>query len=189
MRKFVIATIVALAASTSAMAQNFGGIEYNYRDGWGEDKGVTQNGYTLTLGTHVAKDTAVDVKSVFRREDGTGDTTNRLETGLTQGFTVPGLVFNPYVRAAIGQQFVTGDDFTYYSIEPGVKVPLTGQLTGRVAYRYRNAFDTANQFQTNTARLGLEYAISKNHSVALGYDRMYGDIKMNGVNVGYNVRF
>jgi outer membrane autotransporter protein len=189
MRKFVIATIVALAASTSAMAQTFGGVEYNYRDGWGEDKGVTQNGYTLTLGTFVAKDTAIDLKSVFRREDGTGDTTNRVETGLTQGFEIPGLVFKPYVRAAVGQQFVTGDDFSYYSVEPGVRMPLTNKLTGRVAYRYRNAFDNANQFETNTARLGLEYAINKNHSLGLGYDRIYGDSKANGVNVGYNIRF
>lgn len=187
MKKIIVTTALLLAASV-ASAQNFGGIEYNYRDGYGSDKGTEQNGYTLTLGTAVAKNTDVDLKTVFRRTDGSGDISNRLEVGLTQKYDLGG-GFSAYARGAVGERWSNGDNFSYYSIEPGVKYAVTPALGVKVGYRYRDSFGDNNDFQTNTLRLGAEYAVTKNGSIAVGYDRFYKDSQYNGLNVGYNFKF
>lgn len=187
MKKIIVTTALLLAA-TVASAQNFGGIEYNYRDGYGADKGTEQNGYTLTLGTAVAKNTDVDVKSVFRNTNGSGDVNTRLEVGLTQKYDL-GRGFSAYARGAVGERWDQGSNFSYYSVEPGIKYAVTPALGVRVGYRYRDSFQDNKGFQTNTLRLGAEYAVSKNGSIAVGYDRFYKDSEFNGLNVGYNFRF
>lgn len=189
MKKFVIASILALTAGI-ASAQSFGGIEYNYRDGVGIDKGTDQQGATLTLGTTVAKDTTVDLKSIFRRTDGTGATGNRLEAGLTHTMNVSNNLAG-YTRVAIGEKFNSGvtSDFSYYSIEPGIKYQVAPSLGVKVGYRYRNGFSSSDNYQTNTLRLGSEYSLNKTSSLTVGYDRSYKDQEFNGVNVGYNFKF
>ncbi len=188
MKKFVIATVLALTAGLASAQGNFGGIEYNYREGYGADKGTDQNGYTLTLGTSVAKDTTVDLKSVFRRTDGSGDITNRLEAGLTRNLDI-GNGFAGYGRVAIGEKWNEGTNFSYYSIEPGVKYAVTPSLGVKVGYRYRDSFADNKDYQSNTLRLGADYAVGKNSSVSIGYDRFYKDQEFNGLNLGYNIKF
>lgn len=188
MRKFVIASILALTAGLASAEGNFGGLQYNYRDGYSADKGVDQSGYTLMLGTSVAKNTDVDLQTVFRRTDGTGNISNRLEAGLTQKYDIADKL-SAYVRGAVGEKWNEGTNFSYYSIEPGVKYAVTPALGVRVAYRYRDSFADNKDYQTNTLRLATEYAVSKSGSVMLGYDRFYKDQQYNGLNLGYNFKF
>lgn len=188
MRKFIIASILALTAGLASADGNFGGIQYNYRDGYGADKGVNQNGYTLVLGTSVAKNTDIDLQSVFRRTDGSGDISNRLEAGVTQKYSIDNKL-SAYVRGAVGEKWNDGSNFSYYSVEPGVRYAVTPSLGVRVAYRYRDSFADNKDYQTNTLRLATEYAVSKDGSIVVGYDRFYKDQQYNGLNLGYNFKF
>ena len=190
MKKIVIATVLALTAGLASAQGNFGGIEYNYREGYGADKGTDQNGYTLTLGTSVAKDTTVDLKSVFRRTDGSGDITNRLEAGLTRNLDI-GNGFAGYGRVAIGEKWNEGTNFSYYSIEPSVVIPVPStKLSTELGWRYRNAYDSAaNADETRTWRAGIKYNLSKEHTVGLRYDNVRGDTNQNVVAVNYSRNF
>jgi hypothetical protein len=117
--------------------------------------------------------------------------TNALSTRLEAGATVAGPV-GLYARAAVGQKYTNTTDFTYYSIEPGIAaaVPGVAGLTAKVGYRWRSAFDsTQNNDQTHTARYSLAYALSKNDTVAVKYDRVNGDNNQKIVAVAYTRGF
>ena len=115
--------------------------------------------------------------------------TNALSTRLEAGATVAGPV-GLYTRAAIGQKYNNTTDFTYYSIEPGIAVPVGYGLTAKVGYRFRSAFDSSqNNDQTHTMRYALAYALNKNDSVAVKYDRVNGDSNQKVVAVSYTVGF
>ena len=117
--------------------------------------------------------------------------TNALSTRLEAGATVAGPV-GLYARAAIGQKYNNTTDFTYYSIEPGIAAAVPGVqgLTAKVGYRFRSAFDSSqNNDQTHTARYSLAYALSKQDTVALKYDRVNGDNNQKVVAVAYTRGF
>ena len=117
--------------------------------------------------------------------------TNALSTRLEAGATVNGPV-GLYARAAVGQKYSNTTDFTYYSVEPGVAVAVPGVagLTAKVGYRWRSAMDsTQNNDQTHTARYSLAYAVSKNDTVAVKYDRVQGDNNQKVVAVAYTRGF
>jgi len=117
--------------------------------------------------------------------------TNALSTRLEAGATVNGPV-GLYARAAVGQKYSNTTDFTYYSVEPGIAVAVPGVagLTAKAGYRFRSAFDsTQNNDQTHTARYSLAYAVSKNDTVAVKYDRVNGDNNQKIIAVAYTRGF
>jgi hypothetical protein len=118
------------------------------------------------------------------------DGTNALSTRLEAGATVNGPV-GLYARAAYGQKYSNTADFAYYSIEPGIAVAVPGVagLTAKAGVRFRSAFQSANNDQTHTARYSLAYALSKNDTVAVKYDRVQGDSNQKVVAVAYTRGF
>jgi hypothetical protein len=115
--------------------------------------------------------------------------TNALSTRLEAGATVPGPV-GLYARAAVGQKYSNTTDFTYYSVEPGIAAPIGYGLTAKFGYRFRSAFDgSQNNDQTQTARYSLAYALSKDDTVAVKYDRVKGDNNQKVIAVAYTRGF
>jgi hypothetical protein len=150
--------------------------------------GADQKQYSLSVKENITKEIAGDVSFSNTTTDSTGALTTRLEGGLTGLTQQVGPVIG-YVRAAVGQRYSNTADFSYYSVEPGVLIPI-GNFTGKIGYRYRSAFDsTANGDQTNTWRAGLSYALTKQDTVGVRYDQMRGDSKQNVVAVNYTRGF
>ena len=116
--------------------------------------------------------------------------TNALSTRIEAGATVAGPV-GLYARVATGQKYSNTADFSYYSIEPGIAVAVPGVagLTAKAGFRWRSAYDSANNDQTHTARYSLAYAVSKNDTVAVKYDRVNGDSNQKIVAVAYTRGF
>lgn len=188
MKMIKAAAIVAAITSTSAFAGSFGSIEYNFRDGVGQNDGTRVNGYTMNLGTYVTDTTSVDISTKFRQDNSTSDTNTRLEVGLTQYIPVCDWL-KVYGRAAVGNRFNDTDDFNYWSAEAGGVVPISKNWSVKIGYRYRDAMEQDIAYETDTIRTSITYAVSENASVFLGYDRFRGDSDMNGVNVGYAFKF
>jgi hypothetical protein len=59
----------------------------------------------------------------------------------------------------------------------------------RVGYRFRDSFSDSYLDQTNTLRLGAEYALSDNTAVTAGLDRAWQDSEFVGAHAGYVVKF
>jgi hypothetical protein len=80
----------------------------------------------------------------------------------------------PYVGVRLGEKIGSSSHFSHYAIDVGTKFPLFGSLNGDVGYRYRDAFDTANAYQSNRYHAALSYAITKQDAVAVRYSQSYG---------------
>lgn len=184
--KKVIA-LATLLAATSAFAGGFGSVEYSSRDG--VNGAADSDAVKVTVGTTLTNNVAVDLSSRFAKQDGVStNNSTRLEAGVTGSMPL-GNGVTLYTRGAVGEKYTSSDNFSYYSVEPGIKYQLTPALSAKVGYRYRDAFTNSNGDQTRTWRLGTEYALSKQYSVGLGFDRVRGDSEYNAVNVSLGIKF
>ena len=184
MKKF-IALAFALAAGT-AFAGGFGTVEYQSRDG--VNGNADARATKVTIGTDLSSNVKADFSIRQKTNDDSQLSDNRVEGGLTYSTPIAGSL-SAYGRAGFGQKFKTTGDYSYYSVEPGIKYAVNNALSVKAAWRYRDAVDSANSDQTRTWRLGAEYALNKNYFVGLGYDRVRGDSEYNSYNVAVGFKF
>ena len=139
--------------------------------------------------TAIDKTFAVDAGIYTTTADVARTITNRYEVGASAGYDITEM-FHGDVRLATGMKAVSGkQDFGYYSVEPGINGKL-GDFTARVAYRFRNAYDTnANADTSNTMRYAVGYNITKQDKVTVGYDALRGDGANNTTTIAYTRAF
>jgi hypothetical protein len=152
--------------------------------------GNDQMNTNFTLSETVNKTFSVHTQVSSSQTDNSNSVSTRLEVGGTASVPVYGPV-SGYAKLAVGQKYSTAGQFTYYSIEPGLTMPVGSNLTAKVAYRYRTAAESpnANKDTTDTVRIGLTYAIDKARSVGVRFDRITGDSRQDGYNVFYSHSF
>jgi len=178
MKKIVIATLALVSSLAFAGTATVEGSKVNGLEG--AKDAVSAN---FAVSETINKTFSVNTQLSSQQSDVTNAVTTRLEVGGTA--TVP--VYGPvsgYTRVAVGQKYSTAGSFTYYSIEPGVSVPLTPSLTAKVGYRFRTAAEHANvnKDTTDTVRVGVSYALNKEHAVGFRFDKMTGDSKSDSYN-------
>ncbi len=182
-----ILAILAMAISGSVYAAS-ATVEYQNQTGV---NGTTDSSlYLLSVAEDINKNFTGGVSMNFGAKDSNGAVSNSRVEGFLTGKTTVGIV-SPYVRVSVGEKFTTVTNYPYYTVEPGVTAPLgnTG-LTARLGYRYRSAFDSGSYADTtNTWRAGLSYAVTKQDTVSVRYDRIRGDTNINTVAFGYTRRF
>jgi opacity protein-like surface antigen len=196
MKKTLIATLIAgLSFGTVAMAEdgkNFAHIQYTFRDTIADDKAApNRQGVNFTIGRKVLDNLTIDLGEQFRTErlnNDNGVSTTRLETGATYSYNLLPAV-SLYTRGGLGYKVTSNQDYTYYSVEPGIKYALTDTLAVKAGYRFRDAFSDAYVEKTNTVRFGAEYAVAKDQALTLGIDRSYGASDFIGYNAGYMIKF
>jgi hypothetical protein len=181
--------LVAILATGSVFAAS-GTIEYQDINGVNNTP-TDQNQYSLTVKESINKNFVGDlgISQTTNKTSGSDTlTSTRTEAGLTGSTSMFGVA--PYVRTAIGQKFSSTTNFTYYSVEPGVAVPVASTgITAKVGYRFRNAVDTANNDTTRTWRAGLSYDLTAKDTIGVRYDKMRGDTNQNIVAVNYTRGF
>ena len=187
MKKILVTTLLALATTTSAMAQTsvtLGGAVAE-ADSNGQETVRT----SITVRTALGKGFAGDVAVINSRNNTTRATSVRQEVGVTAvGFETSVLTAN--VRTAVGVKSVSGADrVEYYSLEPGVNFKVTPDLTARVAYRYRDAFSSADADRSDTMRYGLSYALTKKDTIGVVYDVVRKDGAEKAYNFSYTRSF
>jgi hypothetical protein len=180
--------IIALSASTSVFAASFT-VEHRSIENVGTSN--DQSSISMVVRENITKNLAADVRAntVWNDTGVNALHTSRIEAGLTATTPLYGPV-SGYARIGVGQKFNTKGNFSYYSIEPGISVPVASTgFTAKLGYRYRNAFDIGNNDQSDAVRTSLSYRLSDKDSVSLGYDRIRGDQNQNQVRVGYTRSF
>jgi hypothetical protein len=152
--------------------------------------GNDQKNSNFTLSENINSTFSVHTQLSSTQTDTTNAVSTRLEVGGTA--TVPVGPFSAYAKVALGEKYSTAGQFTYYSIEPGIKAPIgnTG-LTAQLGYRYRTAAHNpnVNNDTTDTVRVGVSYALDKARSVGFRFDRITGDSRQDGYNVFYSHSF
>lgn len=185
-----IFAILAMAVSTGVFAasatieyENINGVQNTPTDQRNINLTVRENINANFIGdvqlsntANVSTTSASDTVSSFRAEGGL--------TGLYDAGPV-----KLYTRGAVGQKYTSTTNFGYYSVEPGVIVPLGYGFSTKVGFRFRNAFDTANNDTTRTWRAGVGYDITAKDAVAVRFDKVRGDSNQNAWNFNYTRSF
>ena len=185
MKKLVI--LASFLAASTAFAGGFGSVEYSDRDG--VNGNADARATKVTMGTDINSMLKADI-SLRQKTNTSNDLSDtRLEAGLTATQPIGGTGLSVYGRGAVGEKFKTSTDYTYYSVEPGLKYAVTPALSVKAGYRYRAATDSVNADTTRTWRAGVEYAVTKNYFVGLGYDRVRGDSEYNATNFVVGFKF
>lgn len=177
-----IFAILALAISASAFADS-ATVEYAGVNNIGS---ADQSQLKLSVSHVFTKNISGDVSITQTQTDGTNALGTRVEAGSTLSNSYGPVV--GYTRLAVGEKYSNTTQFSYYSVEPGIKVPM-GQLTPFIGYRFRNAFDTANNDTTRTVRVGTTYALTKVDTIGIRFDRIRGDATQNVTAVSYTRGF
>jgi hypothetical protein len=180
-----VLAILALAFAGTAFAGGYAGVEYEDANG--------RNGTSDSVGTAVILgykngNTSYSGKlSTSQAEFGNGSISTQYEARVKQKYSVMNV--NPYLGLRLGEKVSSTTHFSYYAVDTGVVVPVTGKVDVDFSYRYRNAFNTDNNFQTN--RVGIEgiYKVTANDSLGLRFARSYGDSETNSVRLNYTHAF
>jgi hypothetical protein len=172
MKLKLVTAAVLLAVSSVGFAQTSATLSLQDRklDSNGQSVSVTQ----LNIRTKLFSDVDGDVGINVAKNDTTNSITTRRELGLSSGYEVTDFA-KLTLRAATGIKDVSGKaGVSYYSVEPGlnIKTPVDG-LTARVAYRYRDSYDTADLDKLQTMRYGLSYDLTKKDRITLQYDNAF----------------
>lgn len=185
MKKLLLVLLVAISAP--AMADKF-----VIERGWGDDLATNApNSSTWyfkgikDINANFAMDTSLQMTQL----DGAAPNNkinSRLDIGAIPKMNLYGPV-NGYARFAVGEKFSSSGNgnFNYYAVEPGVRGTLYGPVWAQLGWRYRSAFDPANNDTTRTWRTSLNYDVTKQDTVGFRLDNMRGDQNQNIYNVNY----
>lgn len=185
----MLAILLATMLSSAAMAEN--GVNFEFERERGVDSPNTMSN-TFKVAPYVKLDNGVklDLQVGASRDDGNNQQLSdsvmvRVEKLWPIGTT--GLKLGG--RIGIGEKFATAKDFSFYSAEAKAKYAVNDTLAVKAAVRYRNAFDTSNNYETVTWRAGGGYNVTKKDEVELFYFQKRGDSDANGIIIEYTHAF
>jgi uncharacterized membrane protein len=188
MKLKLIAAASLVAFSAFANAQSSATLTYGVKD---TDTTPSVQSHVLNMSVKTRAFTNVDVDAGINTEtaDVARTVTNRYEIGVTPGYNITD-TFRGDVRLATGIKQKSGvQDFGYYSVEPGVTAKF-GDISTRVAYRYRTAYDSnVNADTSQTMRYSVGYALTKKDAIRLGYDVQSGDGANKQTTIAYTRSF
>ena len=185
MKKVVLATILASVFSI-ASAGGYTSLEFTNENN--RTTGADNIKQGLAVGIKEG-DTDYSIKMEnSQTEFGSGSITQGLEARVKQSFGVNGGI-RPYVGVRLGEKVTSSTHFSHYAFDAGVKVPLGAGFTGDVGARYRNAFDTVNEYQTRRAHVTIGYDVTKQDAISVRWSRSWGDDEKDGVRLQYTRSF
>lgn len=165
--------IVGLLMSGVAAAQSSVSLSYGLKnlDPTNEQKHVS----TLSAKTRVSQSFDAQVSLQSDASDVSNKITTRTEAGVTYLQPIND-TFSAEVKTAVGLKQKSGDNaFTYWSIEPALKVKLPYDFDTTFAYRYRTSFSRVNEDESDNYKVALGYKLTKVDKVELSYDKTKGD--------------
>jgi hypothetical protein len=183
--KKLLATAILGLASLTAIASGRATVEQSSSEGVNGAK--NSSGYMINYSVPIAKTIDGGFQMSTAQSDGTNSVSSRVEASLTSKYALG--FGTAYLKGAVGTRLNSSGDSEYYAVEPGVVIPLGNNLSTRIGYRYRAAFNSAVADTTETARVGVTYALTKKDAFTVRYDRVRGDSNQNAWNFAYTRGF
>lgn len=180
---FALAAIAALAG-TAAVANTTVALTY------GQDYTAAGFGEKTSETTGIAISQSYGDYKVGVSYSGNTDAQN-LEATIGHRFALNDQV-SVGAKLGLGERFDTAD-FAYYTLSGDVGVKVNDKLTWTaINYRYRNAFDTANDYESHRVGTGVSYALTDavavNATVYRKFDNNF-DATGNTAEIGLAYRF
>ena len=178
----LVVTVGALLIAGSAMAAGgYASLEYSDETNRATDASNIKE--ALVVGT---KDDSMDYSIKMENSQtsfGNGSISQGLELRVKKSFG------GFYLGGRLGEKVSSSSNFSHYAVDAGVKFPLVAGFTGDVGGRYRNSFDTANDYETKRVHAAVGYALTKQDAVAVRWSRSWGDEEKDGVRLQYTRSF
>ena len=167
-----ILVAAALLVTTAAQAGGYADFQYYTEENRNTHKDNIKHAITVGNKADGGWDYSLKLET-SQAEVGNGSIGEGVEARIRKNFSTGTL--KPYLGVRLGEKIGSISHFTHYAVDAGVKFPLVGSLSGDLGYRYRNAFETTNLYESNRYHAAVSYAITKNDSVAVRYSQSYGD--------------
>ena len=175
--KFVkIFAVSALLVAGAAQAGGYTSLEMS-----SEEKRATGDDsvkYGVVVGVKVAggMDYSLKVDS-SQAEVGNGSISNGAEIRARKTFAgISAYDVKPYIGVRAGQKIQSDDNFSHYAVDYGIKFPIIGNIVYLdLGGRYRNAFDTVNEFKSNRGHAMVSLNLTKQDTIGVRYSQSYGD--------------
>ena len=148
----------------------------------------------LTMGVKTPSKTEYSVKvggSLKNKDPSKGSDTlsNNIEVKLKQSFDI-GTFFLPYVAVRLGEKFNSDTThFTHYAFDAGLKFPLSEKFALDVGARYRNAFQSAEKYQSTRLHAMLLYDFDNYNTVGLRYTQSDAPQKLTEERKGWRIHY
>lgn len=173
--------ILAVAALMVAGVAHAGGYtEFQLYDEENRNTKADNIKFGVVVGNRTADKWDYSLKmETSQAELGSGSIGQGIEGRVRKGFStsVMGITVSPYIGVRLGEKISSSENFSYYAVDTGVKFPLVSNwLTGDVGYRYRNAFSSAQDFDSHRGHVAVAYAITKNDSISVRYSQSFGAV-------------
>ncbi len=182
--KKILAILTLLLGYTGAYAQS-ATVEYSAAEGLNGKPGAA--GYLVKWTTPMNRQVDWDLQMTTAQADLSNSVSTRVEVGLVPKYDLGWARFT--TKLAVGTRMNSSGDSNYYVIQPGLAIPLNDRFGLRLAYRFRESFESSVADTTRTARLGVNYNLSTKDSLGVRYDRVRGDSNQNSWNFSYTRRF
>lgn len=124
---------------------------------------------------------------------GTTDSKTNVQVGIGYTWELGKMSLTGSIGA--GQHFIHSDDdtsFPYYYLTIAGSAPIAEKWSWTMfRLRYRNAFDTSNDYDTPEVATGVTYNIDAHNNVSLFIERDWsnGAASYTGIEVGYHYKF
>ena len=180
MKKLIVAAMMVFAGS--AMAGGYASYEYYEETNRATNADNIKN--AVVVGNKTVEGTDYSLKTETSQTSlGNGSIGSGLEIRVKQSIGAF------YIGGRLGEKISSSTHFGHYAVDAGVKFPLFAGLTADVGGRYRNAFETANNYETTRAHVAVGYALTKQDAVAVRWSRTWGDEEKDAVRLQYTRSF
>lgn len=185
MKKLLLASLLAALAATAHAGGWYGGLEADSSEN--RQTKADSVGTGLILGYKEGNWQYSGKVSTSQAEWGNGSITTSYEGRIKHSFSVLGT--KPYLQGRLGDRVSSSTDFLYYAVDAGVVVPVVERFDVDFSYRYRNAFNTSNNFQTDRYGIEGKVKLTDKDSLGLRYTQSYGDSETDSWRLQYTHTF
>lgn len=172
----IIAAILLATAAGVASAGTYSTIEASTEENRNTQADSVKYGLVVGIKAAGGMDYSIKVDA-SQANIGDGDISNGVEARVKKTFAgITAYDVKPYVGVRLGQKIKSDESFSHYAIDYGVKFPIIGKVVHLdLGGRYRNAFDTGHEFQSNRGHALISWDVTKQDTVGIRYSRAYGD--------------
>ena len=176
-----ILTVAMLLSAGAVFAQGYSSIEYSDEHNRATNADNIKGALVAGI-KDGARDYSIKLET-GQAKLGNGSITDGAEVRVRQSFGTF------YVGGRLGERITSSKHFSHYALDAGVKIPLGSGFTGDIGGRYRNAFETSNNYETTRGHVAVSYAVTKKDSVAVRWSRTWKDEEKDAWRLQYSRSF
>lgn len=193
-KRLIAAALLVLLAAAPAFAGStvIGGTMTTERDP-DDFSGTKSTDWDMSLSHTFDNNIVVSGGAKYYDTAHTSDYKVNIQAAVGYTFKIETLSLTGMV--GIGQHFIHSDDssnFPFYYFTFAAEAPITEKVSWTIArLRYRNAFDTDNDYDTPEVATGLNFHLDERNTVTFFIERDWtdGEPAYNGLELGFKHRF